>query len=66
MVRRNRAMARTFRHLLRLTDHPFMAVGAGHMGGKEGIIALLKSSGLTVRRVRKQGPSDPAESGRTL
>lgn len=54
MVRRNRAMAHTFRQLLKTTDRPFLAVGGAHLGGKEGLIALLKSSGLTVKRVRKQ------------
>ncbi|MBL0058535.1 MAG: TraB/GumN family protein [Elusimicrobia bacterium] len=54
MVRRNRAMAHTFHQLLKTTDRPFMAVGYAHLGGKEGLIAILKSSGLTVKRVRKQ------------
>jgi uncharacterized protein YbaP (TraB family) len=53
MVRRNRAMATTFTQLLLDGQKPFMAVGAGHMGGGKGVIALLKARGLTTKRVLK-------------
>jgi hypothetical protein len=30
----------------------FVAVGAGHLGGEEGILALLKKQGYTLRPVQ--------------
>lgn len=33
-------------------DRPFVAVGAGHVGGSDGLIALFEDEGWTVTRVR--------------
>jgi uncharacterized protein YbaP (TraB family) len=30
----------------------FFAVGAGHLGGKKGVIALLRNEGFTVKAVK--------------
>ena len=30
----------------------FFAVGAGHLGGKKGVIALLRDAGFTVKAVK--------------
>ncbi len=35
------------------TEKPtFFAVGAGHLGGKKGVIALLKEAGFTVKAIK--------------
>lgn len=33
----------------------FFAVGAGHLGGKQGVLALLKAKGVKVKPVRQDG-----------
>ena len=33
-------------------DTAFIAVGAGHLGGQEGVIELLKKEGYTVTPVK--------------
>ena len=47
---RNQAMADRLTELLAGEGHYFVVVGAGHLVGEEGIIALLQRTGFTVSR----------------
>ena len=47
---RNHAMADRLAQLLAGEGHYFVVVGAGHLVGEEGIIALLQRTGVTISR----------------
>ena len=49
---RNRRYASSIRELLAGKDTHFVAVGAGHVAGPDGIPALLAAEGVTIRRVQ--------------
>ena len=50
IVRRNSSWVRQLRELIRKEDL-FIAVGAGHLPGNDGLIALLQKEGFVVQRV---------------
>ncbi|MEL7737349.1 TraB/GumN family protein [Citromicrobium bathyomarinum] len=52
LERRNAAWMPRIIRLLESDSHPLIAVGAAHMVGKDGLVALIEAKGYTVRRVR--------------
>ncbi len=51
LANRNRAWADWIAARLSVPGKVFMAVGAGHLGGKESVVAMLQAKGLTVERL---------------
>ena len=52
VTQRNVAWARRIGELVRSGRRPFVAVGAGHMLGRDGLPALLAAQGFAIRRAR--------------
>ncbi len=52
LIRRNRAWADRVEAMLKARQRPFVAVGAGHMAGPQGLPALLSRRGYAVRRIQ--------------
>jgi uncharacterized protein YbaP (TraB family) len=51
-VKRNEAWAQSIAHMAQGTGTTFIAVGAGHLAGPDGVPALLKRRGFTAERVK--------------
>lgn len=58
---RNVMMARKIADYLKTDKTYFVVVGGGHMGGKKGLVALLKGMGYTLNQIQKVG--EPIQSG---
>ena len=52
LVQRNRAWAAQIENLLSASDKPLIAVGAGHLLGKDSVQSLLEQRGFTIRRIQ--------------
>lgn len=52
LVQRNRAWITRTDEFLKGKPRPLIAVGAAHMVGPDGLVALLRAQGYTVRRLR--------------
>ncbi len=49
---RNRAWSQSIAALLQGGERPFVAVGAAHMAGEDGLPAMLRARGFAVRRIQ--------------
>ena len=58
--RRNRLWLTTINPLLQRSGTSMITVGAAHIGGKDGLIALICNEGYTVERVIEDGGSTGA------
>jgi len=52
LVNRNRAWASKIGPMLESGRTPFISVGAGHLIGKDNLLSILESEGLTVERIQ--------------
>lgn len=52
LAARNRNWTGQIENLLSANERPFIAVGAGHVVGPDGLPAMLETRGLTVRRIQ--------------
>lgn len=66
IVKRNYQMRDTLLTLLKNQKSFFCAVGAGHLGGEEGILQLLRAKGYKVRPVQWSISTTPPPSKRLL
>jgi len=53
LIKRNKAWVAPLEKFLKSGEHIMVLVGAGHLGGKNGLIELLKAKGCTVRQLGK-------------
>lgn len=58
---RNTAWLGTLDNLLKTPEVEFVLVGAGHLAGPEGLLALLKTRGCKVEQVIAKGTHQPAK-----
>lgn len=54
VTRRNRRWADALEPLLANKDDYLVIVGAGHLGGRDGLVALLQKAGFDVQQLRRQ------------
>lgn len=66
IIKRNYQMRDTLLTLLKNQKSFFCAVGAGHLGGEEGILQLLRAKGYKVRPIQWSISATPPPSKRLL
>lgn len=53
LTERNKAWIPEFSRIIKNNGTEFFAFGAGHLGGSDGILALLKNEGYTIKRLEQ-------------
>ena len=53
LIKRNRVWVAPLMKFLESGDRAMVLVGAGHLGGKKGLLALLRQEGCRVRQLGK-------------
>ena len=66
IVKRNQQMLDKLLELLKTPQSFFCAVGAGHLGGEEGLLQLLRARGYKVRAVRWTISEQAPQSKRSI
>jgi len=53
ITQRNKEFTNKIEHIIQETNNTFISFGAGHLGGKDGVIKSLKKKGYTISKLNK-------------
>jgi hypothetical protein len=59
LTQRNASWIKRLEQLLAGKEHAMVLVGTGHLGGKDGVLELLRAKGYTVRALSAKAPDAP-------